>query len=463
MGDGGDQDAREDMFVTQVPSYQDNPFIGQSPDPKKGAFNPSHPLYQAIKDLIHIRTSERLLRHGALIPHSQTEVLSFSRVDPDTKEELVVFLNPHPHALTTKVETVWPRHNLAALFPEPSDPFKDQEIELNPFEVKIFKGGPMKEARLSKSSAFIVSPKPLEPVSGWFAMEVRVEGAGLHRVEFFRKKSESDWISLGEDLSPPYLGFTQATGAEGEEITLKAKITSEGFEPIWLERTFVTDHRSPEVWFKLKDLPQDAWVGVSYQSGKTIPLGRLNDQTLKLQWPKEEQSLLILVETKDQKVYYPAKVVDYERDVRPELKGRGKEAPFAELNLAFSSFALLEPSEKSSSFGGRELFVRGDMNGWGLSDPLMEKDAFSHEAIIALKKGTYSFKLADKDWTSAYNFGAPLSSLGLLRSEANKNLLLTIEETGEYIFKLVTIPKNLAPDGKPRAHLRVRRVHQEKM
>ena len=47
-GDGGDQDARQDMFPSQVASYNDDDLIGTDATTAQDNFDPSHPLYRAI-------------------------------------------------------------------------------------------------------------------------------------------------------------------------------------------------------------------------------------------------------------------------------------------------------------------------------------------------------------------------------------------------------------------------------
>lgn len=48
-GDGGDKDARQDMFPSQVPSYNDDDLIGTDKTTADDNFDPSHPLYAAFR------------------------------------------------------------------------------------------------------------------------------------------------------------------------------------------------------------------------------------------------------------------------------------------------------------------------------------------------------------------------------------------------------------------------------
>src|SRR3546814_13387578 len=54
-GDGGDQDAREDMFASQVAIYNDNDLIGPDATTAESNFDPNHPLYRPFPRLATLR------------------------------------------------------------------------------------------------------------------------------------------------------------------------------------------------------------------------------------------------------------------------------------------------------------------------------------------------------------------------------------------------------------------------
>ena len=53
-GDGGDKDARQDMFPSQVASYNDDDLIGTDATTADDNFDPTHPLYQALVRLCRL-------------------------------------------------------------------------------------------------------------------------------------------------------------------------------------------------------------------------------------------------------------------------------------------------------------------------------------------------------------------------------------------------------------------------
>lgn len=82
-GDGGDQDAREDMFASRTAVYNDNMLVGTSATTAQTNFNPKHPLYQLIRELARIRLREPALRRGATVLRAAIDepgLLAFSRI-----------------------------------------------------------------------------------------------------------------------------------------------------------------------------------------------------------------------------------------------------------------------------------------------------------------------------------------------------------------------------------------------
>src|SRR3546814_17624014 len=54
-GDGGDQDAREDMFASQVAIYNDNDLIGTDATTAERNFEPNTPPYRALQRIAQMR------------------------------------------------------------------------------------------------------------------------------------------------------------------------------------------------------------------------------------------------------------------------------------------------------------------------------------------------------------------------------------------------------------------------
>ncbi len=109
VSDGGDQDAREDMFPSQVESYNDNKLIGSNNSTSDDNFNSSHPLYKSIAEMAAIRTQHVALRQGLqTIRLADVEESTFvmSRFSPEDNSEYVIAFNAEstPRTLTFTVD-----------------------------------------------------------------------------------------------------------------------------------------------------------------------------------------------------------------------------------------------------------------------------------------------------------------------------------------------------------------------
>ena len=107
-GDGGDQDARQDMFPSQVASYNDDDLIGTDETTATDNFDADHPLYQSIGELASVTSRHPALRDGAQQHRwssSGPGVYAFSRLDRHEQHEYVVAVNNAEQAQTAAVPT----------------------------------------------------------------------------------------------------------------------------------------------------------------------------------------------------------------------------------------------------------------------------------------------------------------------------------------------------------------------
>jgi glycosidase len=93
MGDI-DQDSREDMFPTKVPSFRSEPLLGSTANNGQDHFDTSHPLYRNIADMLRVRAREDALQRGRQISRASGDgpgLLAISRFSPSGEEVLVSF------------------------------------------------------------------------------------------------------------------------------------------------------------------------------------------------------------------------------------------------------------------------------------------------------------------------------------------------------------------------------------
>ena len=108
-GDGGDQDARQDMFASRVASYNDDPVIGgETGATARDNFDPRHPLYRRIRAMATLRRAAPALQTGIQITRCAQDgpgLFVFSRIDGEAGREFVVALNTARRARTAVFAT----------------------------------------------------------------------------------------------------------------------------------------------------------------------------------------------------------------------------------------------------------------------------------------------------------------------------------------------------------------------
>ncbi|WP_262690213.1 alpha-amylase family glycosyl hydrolase [Kordiimonas aestuarii] len=95
-GDGHDQDARENMFESQVENYNDNTLIGSASSPAADNFDRSHPLYEYLTELAVLRRSHLALMGGAqnvLFADDKPGIFAFERLGTEGSERLLMIFN----------------------------------------------------------------------------------------------------------------------------------------------------------------------------------------------------------------------------------------------------------------------------------------------------------------------------------------------------------------------------------
>ena len=106
-GDGGDQDAREDMFASRVATYNDNRLIGSAATTAEANFDTASPLYRAISRMAAIRKENPALRSGDQIVRASSDkpgLFAISRRAPSGGGEILAVFNTGATPISTYVQ-----------------------------------------------------------------------------------------------------------------------------------------------------------------------------------------------------------------------------------------------------------------------------------------------------------------------------------------------------------------------
>jgi glycosidase len=251
-GDGGDKDAREDMFANAVPVYEDNDLIGTDETTSDDNFDTSHPLYRAIGDFADLYHDHRALRSGAQIHRYSSDgpgVYAFSRIDRRRRIEYAVAVNNSEGVATAAVPTFSPGGARFELVSDNGDDDDDGDGD----------GGVPETVRTGPDGALTLSVPPLgfviykarRPVPAsdeapgisitsldhggtavlgtntWDGHAVldRIEVAAeldsdaFAEVTFAVRVGEGEYVPIGTDDNAPYRVFYDASHLRGQEET----------------------------------------------------------------------------------------------------------------------------------------------------------------------------------------------------------------------------------------------------
>jgi glycosidase len=106
VGWGDDQAARQDMFASQVVSYNNQPLLGTSSTTAVSNFNSAHPLYQTIAALARLRAEQPALLHGLQVVRAASRtpgLFAVSRFDSVTGTEVLLAFNTSTASIDTQV------------------------------------------------------------------------------------------------------------------------------------------------------------------------------------------------------------------------------------------------------------------------------------------------------------------------------------------------------------------------
>ncbi|MEJ0088072.1 MAG: alpha-amylase family glycosyl hydrolase [Pseudomonadota bacterium] len=106
IGHGVDQAARQDMFASQVASYNDQPLLGSTATTATANFNAQHPLYRQIAELAALRKQYPAFRRGRQVTRAQSlepGLFAVSRIGNDGREIFIAF-NTSSQPIVAQVE-----------------------------------------------------------------------------------------------------------------------------------------------------------------------------------------------------------------------------------------------------------------------------------------------------------------------------------------------------------------------
>lgn len=230
-GDGGDKDARQDMFPSQVASYNDDDLIGTDRTTADDNFDPTHPLYQTFSQLAGLRKAHPALAQGAQIHRYSTAgagIYAFSRVERGEGVEYLIALNNSESQATANIQTGTPGTLFAAIYPDDAADLTSSAdgtvtVVLQGLDFAIYRAEDLMPLPDAAPGISMTAPAPNAEVTGRFEVGAALTGSDYAEVTFAVSVDGGDYTPVGTDDNAPYRIFYDASGLPaGTSLTFKA-------------------------------------------------------------------------------------------------------------------------------------------------------------------------------------------------------------------------------------------------
>ncbi|HEX2133926.1 MAG TPA: alpha-amylase family glycosyl hydrolase, partial [Actinophytocola sp.] len=221
-GPGGDQDARQTLFASQVPEYLDDDLLGTASTHARDNYDTNHQLYRTISDLAAVTREHPALRDGTQqhrLSSSDSGVYAFSRIDRKRQREYVVALNNSEGPKQVAIPTYTKRDNYRLVYGIGSKRLRtDRDGELNltvpalSTVVYALDGKIPRSHRAPRISLY--NPQPAADARGRMQVVADVRGSSLYEVTFEARVAGGRWHPIGTDDNAPYRVFHDVSSLE---------------------------------------------------------------------------------------------------------------------------------------------------------------------------------------------------------------------------------------------------------
>ncbi|MFF4419576.1 pullulanase-type alpha-1,6-glucosidase [Streptomyces sp. NPDC001549] len=205
-GAGGDKDARQPLFATQVADYLDDDQLGTVRTHASDAYDPGHPLYQQISALSKLTKAHPALRDGVQSERfADGSVYAFARTDTKTRTEYLVAANNGAASRTVEIDapagaqyrtlyggTALIRASAAGKLPVPVPALASVVLQAVTPAAKP----------AAKPTLTLKAPAP--GATGTVELSADISGGGLNRVVFAAQTGNGKWQVLGTADHAPY-------------------------------------------------------------------------------------------------------------------------------------------------------------------------------------------------------------------------------------------------------------------
>ncbi|WP_035776770.1 alpha-amylase family glycosyl hydrolase [Arthrobacter sp. H5] len=218
-GPGGDQDARQTLFASQVPDYLDDDLLGTDATHATDNFDEGHPLYRKISDLAQVTGEHPALRNGAHQHRYAAEgpgIYAFSRIDVKKQREYVVAVNNSEQEQTADIPTFMAKKNFTKVYGDgnrrlSSDRDGTVTVTVPPLSAVVYEASGRIPRSKEAPAVVLGTPAPAAEDNGRMEVTADVDGSSFYQVTFEARTAGGSWEPIGTDDNAPYRVFHDVT------------------------------------------------------------------------------------------------------------------------------------------------------------------------------------------------------------------------------------------------------------
>lgn len=236
-GPGGDQDARQTLFASQVPEYLDDDLLGTEATHATDNFDTTHPLYAKISQLAALTKEHPALRDGAhqhRYASAGPGIYAFSRTDAGEQREYVVALNNSEVPQTADVPTYIGKRNYTRIYGNAADEVKSSAagkltVTVPPLSAVVYKSSGRIPHSKAAPAVVLQEPAAAPADNGRIKVTADVGGTSFYEVTFEAKTANGGWVPIGTDDTAPYQVFHDVAALDaGTAVEYRATVLDNG-------------------------------------------------------------------------------------------------------------------------------------------------------------------------------------------------------------------------------------------
>jgi glycosidase len=211
IGTGGDQQARQDMFPTQVAEWQTQPRIGGPPIGTGSSFDVTdNPIEVELRTLGRLRDSVPALSTGSTVVRlARGPLFAVSRVDRAARKEVLALFNNSAAPVATTVQTATPATSWTPLLGSAgaaSDGSGKLSVTVPPLSALLLEPAAALPQRKLAAPRLTAAPDSLSTL---FALTASLPTLDPASVTFAVRRGSGAWRRVDVDDSPPFRGFLE--------------------------------------------------------------------------------------------------------------------------------------------------------------------------------------------------------------------------------------------------------------